>query len=77
MREDPALGTTPGLPSSKMEVLSLHQLLGRSPVLEKVTTCVLGMEPRGHRGTQWPPHKEGPSSRYPFLLPPGALGASG
>lgn len=43
MREDPALGTkAPGLPSSKMEVLSLRQLLGRSPALEKSDNLCLG-----------------------------------
>lgn len=43
MREGPALGTkAPGLPSSKMEVLSLRQLLGRSPALEKSDNLCLG-----------------------------------
>ena len=42
-REDPASGTkAPGLLSSKMEVLSLHQLLGKSPALEQSDNLCLG-----------------------------------
>ena len=43
MREDPVLGTkAPGLPSSKTEFLSLRQLPGKSPALEKSDNLCLG-----------------------------------